>query len=1057
MKAIFKTLAFLAAGIFLIIGALVALVLANQNKLTSLVLDKINSGHQGYLQVKQTQIAPFKNFPYISIELDSIQFFETKEMEGLPIYRFNEGYIGFDIVELIKGNYTIRKIVLENGLVNFIKYEDGTINLIKAKLTEDDGDDSPLNFSLKELLVDNVRFIKTDLQNNQYTEVLIEKGKTRLEFKDNLIDMGIDCKGILVDFKSHNESFFKDKHIHISSEVHYNQEDAFLKIDTSTLALENTIFKFIGSVGDVTDSIICDIGLYGKKSNFDLILSFAPNEYAEKLKQYKNEGNIFMSGKISGPSGNGLTPLIELEFGCSNAHFLSPADSKVKHELKDINFQGYFTNGTGRSLETSELSIRNLSLNPDNSMFKGSFRMRNFLNPLLFVDIHTSLDLEVLASFYPMQGVEKLNGKLTIDMTLDELVDPDSTIVVLSKLKDGSDSRIIFEDVFLKLKNHPHAVKNINGEIDMIGDKLEIAYFNAKMNKNDIALEGKLTNVMALFHNVPAQLEFDLKGHSDKLAFKDLLAYDAEKAKEMDYTVKGLDFSVHFASNTTDLKNYHYIPESNLEINLLKFNLDKYPHLLHGIKGVINMNDSVLTLKSLTAKAGDNDLYITAGIHNVEALFDENRKEKVSYDAIIKTKKMDIKQLMVYDGKSMLSDEIKEEVIKDFEFSGSGYFISHSFCPNGFMSETNINQLKVKLNDFPLIHNVKGKIKSKPNGSVYITDFYGKMGNSDLYADLELEHYLDSNLVNKNIKGKIRSNLIDLDEILKYNPAKDDKTHHDSVFNIFALDFPEMELKLDLKKFVHHKYLIQDISGKIRSNKEHYIYLDGLKLKAAGGSLDMNGYLNGSDKNNIYFSSTINVDEVDVNQMFYKFDNFGQDYMLKENIQGLISAKIKSIVKLHTDFTVDLAQSSATAELTARDGKLINFSPFHALADYFGDKNLDNVRFGELSNTFELKNGILSFPAMKLSSTLGYFYISGNQDMKMNLDYEVKIPLNLIRQAGWSAAKSKFKKKDLDEKELQEKEEEIVDKQTGILKKYVTFTIHGDSENIQVKMGKKKI
>jgi len=131
-----------------------------------------------------------------------------------------------------------------------------------------------------------------------------------------------------------------------------------------------------------------DLQVFGRKPDFKLLLSLAPNDIYQKLKNYKNEGEVFFNGRIRGKSANGKTPRIDLEFGCKNAWFLQKAKEK---RLDDLSFRGYYTNGDKQTLETSELYVKNLEGRPGKGIFTGDFKIKNFINPELQVKLHGNM------------------------------------------------------------------------------------------------------------------------------------------------------------------------------------------------------------------------------------------------------------------------------------------------------------------------------------------------------------------------------------------------------------------------------------------------------------------------------------------------------------------------------------------------------------------------------------------------------------------------------------------------------------------------------------------
>ncbi len=217
---------------------------------------------------------------------------------------------------------------------------------------------------------------------------------------------------------------------------------------------------------------------------------------------------------------------------------------------------------------------------------------------------------------------------------------------------------------------------------------------------------------------------------------------------------------------------------------------------------------------------------------------------------------------------------------------------------------------------------------------------------------------------------KLIAQKLDIDEIINYEEPKSvtkigtqtaTKTtsvnSHDSVFNIFAFDFPNLEVDAQIGDLQYHKYHLKNIKSKMRSTSEHYLHIDKLDFDAADGHIDLKGYFNGSDSTHIYFDSNLKIDDADLDKLFFKFDNFGQDYLLQENIHGRISGTVKSKVRLHPDLVPYLGETEAHAEVTIVNGSLVNFPPFKILYEYMGDKDLENVRFGELTNVFDIKDG----------------------------------------------------------------------------------------------------
>jgi hypothetical protein len=260
-----------------------------------------------------------------------------------------------------------------------------------------------------------------------------------------------------------------------------------------------------------------------------------------------------------------------------------------------------------------------------------------------------------------------------------------------------------------------------------------------------------------------------------------------------------------------------------------------------------------------------------------------------------------------------------------------------------------------------------------------------------------------------------------------------------------------MTFQFEIDHLNYHKYVIHDVRASLRTTPEHYIYVDQLLLKAADGSFDIKGYFNGSDPKKIYFDPDMRMERVDLDKLFFKFDNFGQDHLVSENLHGEISAHITGHVRMHKDLVPIIDQSELHLDLEVVQGRLENFAMLDLMADYFKDRNLKLVAFDTLSNHLDLMNGVLSIPNMTINSSLGYMEISGSQDLEMNMDYYVRVPWKLVTQA----AASKLFGKKKEEVETEEPDEiQYADKDKRI--RYLNIRIKGTTEDFDVSLEKNK-
>jgi len=260
-----------------------------------------------------------------------------------------------------------------------------------------------------------------------------------------------------------------------------------------------------------------------------------------------------------------------------------------------------------------------------------------------------------------------------------------------------------------------------------------------------------------------------------------------------------------------------------------------------------------------------------------------------------------------------------------------------------------------------------------------------------------------------------------------------------------------MTFDLDVEQFIYHKLEFQDIHSRFRTTHDHYIYVDTMSMRAAGGEFFMSGYFNGSDPERIYLKPTLKVIRADIDQLLLKYENFGQDEVLSDYIHGNLSADITGHIRMYPDMVPDIDQSEIHMDVEILDGSLENYEPVLMLSDYMGDKNLSNVQFDTLQNHMDITNGTITIPNMTIESTLGHYELSGEQSMAGTLEYYIRIPWKIIKQG---VRYKLFGPKKVEEGDPET--DEIIEKDPDKKTRYLNLRVIGTLDDYDIQLRKKR-
>jgi len=157
-----------------------------------------------------------------------------------------------------------------------------------------------------------------------------------------------------------------------------------------------------------------------------------------------------------------------------------------------------------------------------------------------------------------------------------------------------------------------------------------------------------------------------------------------------------------------------------------------------------------------------------------------------------------------------------------------------------------------------------------------------------------------------------------------------------------------------------------------------------------------------------------------------------------------VDAKGLAEIFITPELNVDMPASTAQFNVTVNDGALINFTPLQAAGKFLDSKDLNNVRFATVRNSFTLMDSKLIIPLMNVESTIGQMLIVGEQGLDGSYLYLVRVPPKLAREAARSA---------MSEGSKDDGEDQITQMKRG---DFLGITLWSDGIESDVKLGDRR-
>jgi hypothetical protein len=318
-----------------------------------------------------------------------------------------------------------------------------------------------------------------------------------------------------------------------------------------------------------------------------------------------------------------------------------------------------------------------------------------------------------------------------------------------------------------------------------------------------------------------------------------------------------------------------------------------------------------------------------------------------------------------------------------------------------------------------------GFIDLKPEGSVIFNSLtIGFQNNKVLFSDvtgsLTLLKYIQANKVNLKYKGqiiKINGHFYNLPEWLAGRhvvmTAKADISFNKLIPEAFltggtvaaesyrkkqAFRMPgdvKLDINFRIDSLTYKTFSSSQVEGSLNYVPRTLTYRS-LKMKSLNGIITGNGFFAQNKDKSLMVKGSYDVKDIDVNQAFTTFHNFGQSFLKAENIKGVLSGSLSLLFPLDSLLNFHIKNLTAEGKYLLVNGALINFDPVKQLSTFIEISELENIKFDKLENDFFIRNNQLFIPQMEVKSSAADLSVNGKHSFENDYEYHVKILLSEI-------------------------------------------------------------
>ncbi len=592
VKPFFKII--LASTLFLLFASAIFIgyLFNNKRVLTNFVIEQINNNLNAELQVKNSDVTIFQNFPNVSLDLVGVSF-QTKTEKILTA---NHLYFGFNIKDILNKNYHIQIITIDSATINLKIDENGKSNLdiVKGR-NEQESNNTNFLIDLEKVKLKRVNFNFNDFQSNQQYKTQINEAEFDGSFKNTEFKLNAYADAFVNHITSSNVNFVKDKSVVLKANIAVNNDkktyafkNAELKVNELDLLLNGLITgKQVGSE--------VQLDFDSKKISIASLFSLLPIKIPAEVLAYESKGNVFFKGTVNGLISPVSNPKILVDFGVSNG---SIHNKKLNIELNNISMVGKFNNGAKQDLTTSLLVLNNIKAKLANDQINGDITIENLASPKLDLALAGTMNLENLFQLFPVKAIESIKGNIGFDTKIKaNLADKNTSNIWKQAGNYGKFSLLVNN---LKIKDFDKKIDNLEANFALNGANLDIEKCNVNLNQSDVKISGSLNNFLGYLFGDNENLVANINYNSNYVDMEHVIFMPETKKINTTESKYNLPQNIDLLINANiDKFKYNNFIANNLscKIQVLPTQIIINQAKLNALNGSINFAAKVLNSK----------------------------------------------------------------------------------------------------------------------------------------------------------------------------------------------------------------------------------------------------------------------------------------------------------------------------------------------------------------------------------------------------------------------------------------------------------------------------
>lgn len=511
-KRAVRILLWTLAGLALLPLLLAGLVWWQKDRLIGIVVERCNERLKTPVRVDRIDLTIWSTFPRVAVQVDSVIIQESCDEHKARMAALGQVQFGFSPWDMLQGTYEVAFLRVSGGYVHMRHKADGTVNydILRADTTAPSG--KPTVFVLRQIRLDSIRYRFADEgPAATLVSVKLAHGDAALKTTGTLTTVSLRTEGGQIRrLVVGGNRLAEELPIRLDNrlEIEAGKE---LRFQPASIRLGSADFSVQGRVGLGASTGQYRFHLENEGSSLAALAILMPTTARRELDKYHTQGQVYFKGDIESTRRGTRFPRIETQFGTRRARFEHPG---YRMSFTDVSLAGSFLLPEGESLEAAHLSLKKAQGAIAGHPFTAEIELHNLVKPQVRGFAKARLPLAFFTPQLAESGIVDPAGDMDLDLRFA------TTAKGLTKAEGSVDLHGLG---FLAGKRKLR-FEGWQGSLTLEGEVLTAQALAGRIGRSDLALEGRLENLLGYLAGTRPALGLEVGIQSRYLDLDELLA-----------------------------------------------------------------------------------------------------------------------------------------------------------------------------------------------------------------------------------------------------------------------------------------------------------------------------------------------------------------------------------------------------------------------------------------------------------------------------------------------------------------------------------------------------